>query len=51
MKETFVCVVDKVGKVVQEGKVKADPGLIAVFLNTIFDNISLIPSEEAAAAF
>jgi len=32
MKETFVCILDETGKVVREGRVKTDPGLIAGYL-------------------
>lgn len=35
MKETFVCVVDETGKIVQEGRVKTDPGLIAGYLEKV----------------
>ena len=35
MKETYVCILDENGKVVREGKVKTDPGLISGFFEMV----------------
>lgn len=32
MKETFICIVDEVGKIITQGRSKTDPGLIAQYL-------------------